>query len=63
MVYLIKQEKGGGEMLAIIAFLSDIPMYIAEIISKLTGADMSGFITKFSDIFAKIIEAFETILG
>ncbi|MBQ2775317.1 MAG: hypothetical protein IJF40_05470 [Clostridia bacterium] len=50
-------------MLAIIAFLSDIPMYIAEIISKLTGADMSGFITKFSDIFAKIIEAFETILG
>lgn len=50
-------------MLAIIAMLSDIPYYIAEFISKLIGADMSGFVSNFSDIFAKVIEAVEKLLG
>ena len=49
--------------MAIIAILSDIPMYIAEIISKLTGADMSTFVGAFSDGFAKMIELSEKLLG
>lgn len=50
-------------MMAIIAILSDIPMYVAEIISKLTGADTSAFVGAFSDGFAKIIELAEKLLG
>mgnify|MGYP003302544975 CR=1 FL=1 len=49
--------------MAIIAFLSDIPMYIAHIISEITGADTSAFVDFFSNSFAKIIELAETILG
>ena len=50
-------------MMAIIAMLSDIPYYIAEIISKLTGADTSAFLGVFSDGFAKVIELVENLLG
>ena len=50
-------------MIAIIAMLSDIPMYVAQIISKLTGMDASGITDLFSDAFAKIIELAETVLG
>ena len=50
-------------MMAIIAILSDIPYYVAELVSKITGADTSAFLGAFSDGFAKIIELAETILG
>ena len=50
-------------MMAIIAILSDIPYYVAELVSKLTGADTSAFLDAFSDGFAKIIELAEKLLG
>lgn len=50
-------------MLSIIAVLSDIPLYIAQFISELTGADMSGFVDSFDGIFAGIIEALEQFLA
>ena len=49
--------------MAIIAILSDIPLYIAQFISELTGADMSGFVDGFNGIFAVIIEAIEQLLA
>ncbi len=49
-------------MLSIFAILSDIPLYIAEFISKITGADMSGFVNGFNGIFEKIIEFAEQLL-
>lgn len=49
--------------MAIIAILSDIPLYIAQFISELTGADMSGFIDSFNSAFAGIIEAIESLLA
>ncbi len=49
--------------MAIIAILSDIPLYIANFISELTGADMSGFVDSFNGIFSSIIEAFEQLLS
>ena len=50
-------------MLGIIAILSDIPAYIAAVISQLTGADTSDFLNIFNDVFAKITEIAETLLG
>ena len=50
-------------MMAIIAMLSDIPMYVAQIISKLTGMDTSVIADLFGGAFAKMIEFAETILG
>ena len=50
-------------MLSIIAILSDIPLYIAQFISELTGADMSGFVDGFNGIFAGIIEAIEQLIA
>lgn len=49
-------------MMAIIAMLSDIPMYIAQMISEITGADTSEFINAFNGIYAKVIELAESIL-
>ncbi|MBQ8762551.1 MAG: hypothetical protein IJZ07_00415 [Clostridia bacterium] len=49
-------------MLAILAFFSDIPAYVAALISQLTGADMSAFTDLFNNGFANIIEALEQIL-
>lgn len=49
--------------MTIIAILSDIPLYIAQFISDLTGADMSGFVDSFNGIFAGIIEAIESLLA
>ncbi|MBR2957253.1 MAG: hypothetical protein IKC20_03285 [Clostridia bacterium] len=49
--------------MAFIAILSDIPMYIAQIISEFTGADTSAFVDFFGNGFAKIIELAETLLG
>ncbi len=48
--------------MSIIAILSDIPYYVSELISKITGADMSEFLNGFSDFFAKIIEFAEQLL-
>ncbi|MBP3441654.1 MAG: hypothetical protein J6L62_02510 [Clostridia bacterium] len=49
--------------MAIIAILSDIPLYIAQFISEITGADTSAITGAFSDIFAQIIELFENLLA
>ena len=49
--------------MTIIAILSDIPLYIAQFISDLTGADMSGFVDGFSDLFAGVIEFIEGLLA
>ena len=46
-------------MLSIFAILSDIPYYIAELISKLTGADMSVVTDGFSKLIAKIFEVID----
>ncbi len=45
-------------MLAILAFLSDIPAYLFTVIGNLTGQDMSGVIDEFNKSFASIIEKF-----
>ena len=50
-------------MFAVLAMLSDIPAYLAALISELTGADMTGFVDFFNSNFSKIIEAAEQILG
>lgn len=50
-------------MLSIIAILSDIPLYIAQLVSELTGTDMSAFADSFSSAFAGIIEAIEGLLA
>ena len=49
-------------MLTVFAFLSDIPWYIAEFISKLTGADTSVILDFFSNGYAEIMDAFHTII-
>lgn len=49
-------------MMSIIVILSDIPMYIAQIISKITGEDTSVLISAISDVYSKIVELAETIL-
>lgn len=49
--------------MAIIAILSDIPLYIAQLISDLTGADMSSLVDGFNSAFAGIIEAIEQLLA
>lgn len=49
--------------MAIIAILSDIPLYFAQFISDLTGADMSGLVDGFNSAFAGIIEAIEQLLA
>ncbi len=49
--------------MAIIAILSDIPLYIAQFISELTGADMSVFVESFSSYFAGLIEMIGQLLA
>ncbi len=49
--------------MAIIAILSDIPLYFATLISELTGADMSAFVDMFNGGFAAVIEAVEKVAG
>ncbi len=48
-------------MLSIFAILSDIPYYIADLISKLTGADTSVITDGFSKIIALIFEVTDKI--
>ena len=48
-------------MISILAFLSDIPTYIAALISELTGKDMSAIIDFFNFGIRDIIEAIEQI--
>ncbi len=49
-------------MLSIFAILSDIPWYIAEIISKITGADASAILDFISGGYAEIMDANNTII-
>lgn len=49
-------------MLSIFAILSDIPFYIAEIISKLTGADTSAFLDFVSNSYTEIMDAINVII-
>lgn len=48
-------------MLSIFAILSDLPYYFAELISKLTGADMSAVTDGFSKLIAQIFEVIDKI--
>ncbi len=47
--------------MAIIAFLSDIPMYIQAVLEKITGADLSVISGTFSDIFSTVLDMVEKI--
>ena len=49
-------------MLSIFAILSDIPWYISELISKITGADTSAFLDLISESYAEIMDAIQIIL-
>lgn len=49
-------------MLSIFAILSDIPFYIAEIISKVTGADTSAFLDFVSNFYSEIMEAVNVVI-
>lgn len=49
-------------MLSIFAIFSDIPWYIAELISKITGADTSAFLDFISNGYAEIMEALNFIV-
>jgi len=48
-------------MLSIFAFFSDIPYYIAELVSKLTGADTSAITDGFSKLIAQLFEVIDKI--
>ena len=50
-------------MLGIIAILSDIPAYIAEIISKITGSDTSAILDVINFGIRDIFEAIEQIVA
>ncbi len=49
-------------MLAILAVLSDIPAYIATLISELTGNDMSAMVDFFNFGIRDMIDALEQFL-
>ncbi len=48
--------------MAIIAILSDIPYYIAELAERLFGADLSGMLDGYNGIISQIFEAIEKVL-
>lgn len=48
-------------MLSIFAFLSDIPYYIAQLISDITGADTSALTDGFSKLIASLFEVINKI--
>lgn len=48
-------------MLSIFAFLSDIPAYVANFISELTGADTSAITDVFSKLIAQLFEIIDKI--
>lgn len=47
--------------MAIIAILSDIPLYFQAVLEKLTGADLSAISGTFSDIFSAALDMVEKI--
>ena len=49
-------------MLAVLAFLSDIPTYIAALISELTNGDTTAILDAFNFGIRDLIEAIEMIL-
>lgn len=50
-------------MFSIIAFLSDIPYYIAALVEQITGSDASAITYLFSKGFAGIFELAEKLIG
>ena len=50
-------------MLSIFAILSDIPYYIAELISKLTGADTSVITDGFSKLISQFFEIIDKFIA
>lgn len=48
-------------MFSILAILSDIPLYLATLISELTGADMTGFLDFVNNGYSSILDAVENI--
>ncbi|MBO5421092.1 MAG: hypothetical protein J6A67_04005 [Clostridia bacterium] len=50
-------------LLSIFAILSDLPLLLAQWISNLTGADMSGFVTEAHAFIADAINAFEQMFA
>ena len=53
--------KGGYFMFSILAILSDIPLYLATLVSELTGADMTGFLDFVNNGYSSILDAVENI--
>ena len=53
---MYKGKKEEIFMLSIFAFLSDIPAYIAGLISALTGADASVITDGFNKLIAQVFE-------
>ncbi len=50
-------------MISILAFLSDIPYYIAQLISNITGADTSALTDGFSKLISSFFEAIDKIVA
>ncbi len=50
-------------MLAIFAILSDIPAYIAELLSTITGGDFSSVSNITGDIINFVMELAEKVAG
>ena len=48
-------------MLSILAFLSDIPAYVAGFISELTGADTSAIADGFNKFIAQVFEVIDKL--
>ena len=43
-------------MLAIIAMLSDIPLYVFNLVEQVTGMDMSSVSKMLSDAFSSVLD-------
>ncbi len=49
-------------MFSILAILSDIPWYFAELVSKVTGADVSAVLDFISNGYSEIMDALNLII-
>ncbi len=47
--------------MAIIAILSDIPLYVQTLLESITGEDFSAISTTFSDAFSAALDIIEKI--
>ena len=48
-------------MFSILAILSDIPLYLATLITELTGADMTGFLDFINSGYSSVLDAVENL--